>query len=116
MDLRSLLGSRRFREIAGLLLVGVAILLSMSVFTYDADDPSYFTANESLVRPHNKVGRLGATLASVLFQIVGLMAYALPLLAGGVGILWFARHDARPEWWRALGYALALVGMVLLLH
>ena len=69
MDLRSLLGSRRFREIAGLLLVGVAILLSMSVFTYDADDPSYFTANESLVRPHNKVGRLGATLASALFQI-----------------------------------------------
>ncbi len=116
MDLRSLLGSRRFREIAGLLLVGVAILLSMSVFTYDANDPSYFTSNESLVRPHNKVGRLGATLASALFQIVGLVAYVLPLLAGGVGILWFARRDARPEWWRAVGYALALVGMVLLLH
>jgi len=116
MDLRSVLGSRRFREIAGLLLVGLAILLSMSVFTYDANDPSYFTSNESLVRPHNKVGQLGATLASALFQIVGLVAFVLPLLAGAVGILWFARRDARPEWWRSLGYVLALVGLVLLLH
>ncbi len=116
MNLRNLLASKRAREIAGVLLVGLAVILFMSIFTYDAADPSYFTHNESQVRPHNKAGRLGATLAATLFQGFGLTAFLLPFLAGLLGVFWFLRRESRPGWWRILGYPAALAGVSILAH
>jgi S-DNA-T family DNA segregation ATPase FtsK/SpoIIIE len=111
---KRLLTSKRFRELAGVVLFTAAVLILMSIASYDADDPSYFTYNESPAAPRNVAGPFGATLAAALFQTFGLSAYLVPLLLGAAGIVWFTQREWEPAWWRAAGSLSALFGLTLL--
>jgi len=111
---KKLLTSKRFREFAGVVLFAAAVLILMSVASYDADDPSYFTYNESPAAPRNVAGPFGATLAAALFQALGVSAYLVPLLLGAAGIVWFTQREWEPAWWRAAGSLSGLFGVTLL--
>ncbi|MGE4372504.1 MAG: DNA translocase FtsK [Xanthobacter sp.] len=74
---------RRSRQIAGLAMIGVGLLMLAALATWTASDPSFSNATDSQV--HNLLGRPGAILADLLMQLFGLasLALVLPLLYWG---------------------------------
>jgi S-DNA-T family DNA segregation ATPase FtsK/SpoIIIE len=76
---------RRMIQLGGLLVLAMAGALAAALSTFSHDDPSLNTATSSL--PVNALGRAGALLADLLFQMTGLAAVMLAL----VPLLWGAR-------------------------
>src|SRR5262249_22362166 len=72
---------RRLSEAAGLALFFAALLLFVMLASYDPKDPSWNHAETALV--HNWIGPLGANLADLLYQTLGIRVLSLPLV-------WFA--------------------------
>jgi S-DNA-T family DNA segregation ATPase FtsK/SpoIIIE len=67
------------------LIAGLFVLLSLASYTYA--DPSWDTAAGS-TRPHNLTGAIGAQLADVFFQLIGITAYVLPVFILALGWKW----------------------------
>jgi S-DNA-T family DNA segregation ATPase FtsK/SpoIIIE len=67
---------RRGRELAGLVLIGVAALACAMIWTYSPDDPSLFSATDEA--PTNALGLVGASLADPLHRALGWAAYGIP--------------------------------------
>ena len=68
------------REILGIILIAGAVLLALSLFSYNPDDPSF---NNQLSEPQkgtNLAGFIGAHLADIFFQTFGLVAFLWPLI------------------------------------
>jgi S-DNA-T family DNA segregation ATPase FtsK/SpoIIIE len=88
---------RRAREITALCLFGLALLLLLSLVTYNSSDPTLFTASSGQRPVQNAVGIVGANLAAILLVAVGVSAYWLPafLLFGALG-LFLPRAISRP--------------------
>jgi S-DNA-T family DNA segregation ATPase FtsK/SpoIIIE len=74
---------RRFREIAGLSLIGAAALFAIALATWSVQDPSLSHATNASVR--NALGYGGAIVADLLTQLFGLagLALILPLAIWG---------------------------------
>ena len=66
-------------EITGVLFALLAVFMLVSLVTYDAQDPSWATGTASRSKVHNFGGRVGASLAEALYQILGLTALLFPL-------------------------------------
>jgi S-DNA-T family DNA segregation ATPase FtsK/SpoIIIE len=78
--------STRFAEFLGLVSFAAALMLLISLATYDPSDPApFFKAGAS--RPaHNFIGPVGAFLAELLIpQLFGMAALLLPLVLGTLG-------------------------------
>jgi S-DNA-T family DNA segregation ATPase FtsK/SpoIIIE len=100
-------------EIVAIVLLALSILLALCLFTYNPQDPSLHTASNQTTQ--NLIGTIGANVASLLFQFIGLTAYLLP----AVGLV-FAWRTFRGEFLsasaiRVLGFALLLVSFSALL-
>ncbi|NND18889.1 MAG: DNA translocase FtsK [Silicimonas sp.] len=66
---------RRGKELLGMVLLGVAILMALMLGSYSPDDPNWLSATDSPAR--NLLGPLGAALASPLYVIAGYGAWAI---------------------------------------
>ena len=66
---------KRGRELIGLTLIALGLMVSAMIASYTPDDPSWLSATEAPVQ--NWMGRLGAYVAAPLFMIIGLGAWAL---------------------------------------
>ncbi len=79
------------REGGLFLLLALALYLVLSLYTFHLDDPawSYSAATNGY---HNAGGVVGAWLSDLLFALFGLMAWGVPLLVGGGGILLYTDH------------------------
>lgn len=88
---------RRAKEITALCLFGLALLLLLSLVTYNSSDPTLFTASSGQRPVQNAVGIVGANLAAFLLVAVGVSAYWLPtfFLFGALG-LFMPRAISRP--------------------
>ncbi|MBW2722242.1 MAG: DNA translocase FtsK 4TM domain-containing protein [Deltaproteobacteria bacterium] len=88
---------RRAKEITALCLFGLALLLLLSLATYNSGDPTLFTASSGQRPVQNAVGIVGANLAAILLVAVGVSAYWLPtfLLFGTLGVF-LPRAISRP--------------------
>ena len=77
-----------YAEIAGVLLVFLALICILSLLGFKAGDP---TLNSTSFEegPHNYAGRVGASLAWALLRVFGLMAFPLPFFLGYIGVLSF---------------------------
>lgn len=100
-------------EIVAIVLLALSVLLALCLFTYNPQDPSLHTASNQTTQ--NLIGTIGANVASLLFQFIGLTAYLLP----AVGLV-FAWRTFRGEFLsasaiRVLGFALLLVSFSALL-
>ncbi len=75
---------RRGRELLGLVLMAAAIGFMLLLGSYSANDPGWMVATDEPAQ--NMLGRFGAAVSSTLIIIVGLGAWAMPviLLAWGV--------------------------------
>src|SRR5215813_44900 len=68
---------RRLREFAGFALIILALLLTIALATWSVQDPSLSHATNALVR--NLLGVIGASIADLSMQLLGLAALALVL-------------------------------------
>ena len=70
---------QRTREIIALCLFAVALLVLLSLVTYNSSDPTLFTTSSGNRAVSNTVGIFGANLAALLLVAIGISAYWLPI-------------------------------------
>jgi S-DNA-T family DNA segregation ATPase FtsK/SpoIIIE len=68
---------RRLREVAGVSLIVLALLLAAALATWSAQDPSLSHATNAPIR--NRLGISGAVVSDLLMQLLGLASLALVL-------------------------------------
>jgi len=106
---------RLLREAAFYVLVAVAVYLLMSLWTFNAADPSWSHRGPDLgVR--NLGGRVGAWLADMFYSLFGYVAYLFPIMIAVAGWRFYLhRNDEQPVGWKhnaitVSGFLLALIG------
>ncbi|HTM03766.1 MAG TPA: DNA translocase FtsK [Vicinamibacterales bacterium] len=88
--------SRRLSEFLGVALFALALIWLISLVTYEPTDPVWFFTTGAAHPPANFVGRVGAFLAELSFQLSGYGAYLIPAAISIVGwhYFWCQRPDA----------------------
>ncbi|MBK5934692.1 DNA translocase FtsK [Rhodovulum imhoffii] len=85
---------RRSKELLGLALMVLSVILAMILGSYVPDDPGWLSATDAPAQ--NMLGRGGASVAAALTIVLGWGSWILPLLAVGWGLrLIFHRSDDR---------------------
>jgi S-DNA-T family DNA segregation ATPase FtsK/SpoIIIE len=88
--------SHRIREFIGVALFGAALLLTISLVSYEPADPVWFFSTGAHAAPVNFAGRVGAFLAELSFQLFGYASYLIPAILVAIGwqAFWCRRVDA----------------------
>jgi S-DNA-T family DNA segregation ATPase FtsK/SpoIIIE len=81
--------SRRVSEFLGVVLFGVALIWLIALVTYDPTDPVPYFTTAAGHSPTNFVGRVGAFLSELSFQLFGYAGYLLPAVIGVMGWHYF---------------------------
>ena len=92
-----------------------ALLVALSLISYNVNDRSFNTPSGA-VDTHNWGGFLGAFLADLLLQGLGLTSYLVPVFLGiGAVQMFRASYRADARWQRASAYTIFLlsVGVIL---
>ena len=97
---------RRLNEFVGLLLLTAAILIALSLVSFDPADPSFnLSRNPQFnVRPNNFVGMVGSHIADGMFQILGYASFLIPVFLGVHSFYWIAS-------WTIQSFGIRLLGM-----
>ena len=70
-------------------VVVAAVMLLLALVSYRPGDPSLNTiGSDTAGHVHNWTGPLGASVSDALLQVMGVAAFALPLLLGRLGVCW----------------------------
>jgi len=87
---------RRISEFVGVALFALALIWLIALVTYEPTDPVWFFTTNATHPPVNFVGRVGAFLAELSFQLFGYGAYLIPasLSIGGWHYFWCQQPDA----------------------
>jgi S-DNA-T family DNA segregation ATPase FtsK/SpoIIIE len=95
----------------GLVVLVAAVLLLLSLITYNPADPSLNTVGGGAgLRPaHNWTGLAGAYTSDILLQILGVAVLLAPVVLGRVGIAWLRSRPVGSTVLRAGGLLLWLV-------
>ena len=75
---------KRMKELVGLLLLALMVLLSVAFLTYNASDASWNSANTATVI--NILGAPGAIISDVLIQMIGIANFLLVIVPSFWGI------------------------------
>jgi S-DNA-T family DNA segregation ATPase FtsK/SpoIIIE len=99
--------SRRLCEFVGVAIFGLALIWLIALLTYEPADPAWFFKSGPELPPANFIGRVGAFLAELSFQVLGYASYLVPVVLAVAGWHYF--------WCRVLDAVYTkLVGGVLL--
>ena len=119
--------NRRLNEIIGLVVLACAALLLLALATYTPTDPSANTLGGFAAGAHsgaglgsrlgaqfhglahNWTGLVGAWLADLVLQAIGIAAFLLPILLGRLGWCWMRQRPAGSAMARFLGLGLWIV-------
>jgi len=106
--------SRLHREIWGVVIGLAALLVALSLVSYDVNDRSLNTPS-GLVDAHNWGGFVGALLADLLLQGFGLASYLLPVFLGTAAAQMFRAGGGGLPVSKAAAYTILLlsVGVIL---
>jgi DNA segregation ATPase FtsK/SpoIIIE, S-DNA-T family len=88
--------SRRLSEFLGVALFAVALIWLISLVSHDSSDPVWFFTTGTSHAPVNFVGRVGAFLSELSFQLFGYAAYLMPAVIAVIGwhYFWCQKPDA----------------------
>ena len=88
--------SRRLSEFLGVALFAVALIWLISLVSHEPSDPVWFFTTGAAHAPANFVGRVGAFLSELSFQLFGYAAYLIPGVIAVVGwhYFWCQKPDA----------------------
>ena len=105
---------RLHREIWGVVLCLTALLITLSLISYSASDRSLNTPSGA-VDTHNWGGFIGALLADLLLQSLGITAYLVPIFLCVAAIRMFRANYQGIQLTKAVAYAVLLlsVGVIL---
>src|SRR6267378_6745368 len=101
--------SRRLSEFLGVALFALALIWLMALVTYEPTDPVWFFTTSALHPPANFVGRVGAFLSELSFQLLGYAAYLIPAVVGWAGWYYFWCQPFEAVYTKLIGITL-LVG------
>ncbi|HWQ54169.1 MAG TPA: DNA translocase FtsK 4TM domain-containing protein [Bryobacteraceae bacterium] len=110
MKLLSPTQHKRLNEVAGLLLLSLALLTLLSLVSYHAQDPSLNTA-AGAARPLNLIGYPGSYAADLLLQAFGLAAFLFPVLNLLLAWKWIRSEDVEAPVAKILGTVLLLASV-----
>jgi DNA segregation ATPase FtsK/SpoIIIE, S-DNA-T family len=100
------------REIALIILAPVLFYLLVSLVSYSTDDPGWSRTASVTGQMHNFGGWLGAHIADIAFMLFGYIAYALPVVLGGIAWIALFGLDSDGDGRVDFGPALRLIGIV----
>ncbi|MEL6532273.1 MAG: DNA translocase FtsK 4TM domain-containing protein [Pseudomonadota bacterium] len=102
--------NKRGKELIGVSLMALGVILTLILWTYSPEDPNFLTATDTA--PQNAFGRLGASIAAVLMMVTGLASWVFAL-ALVVWALRFLLHSGTEQVWRIvfLPIAVAMVSV-----
>jgi DNA segregation ATPase FtsK/SpoIIIE, S-DNA-T family len=109
--------NKRLNELVGFLCVTTAILMGLSLLTYNPRDAA-FNVSAASTGEHaarNWIGPVGAYTADLLFQIFGWTALLIPAAIGIVGWRWLRSRAIEQQLPTLLGFALLLTSLPSLL-
>jgi S-DNA-T family DNA segregation ATPase FtsK/SpoIIIE len=103
--------SRRLNEMLGLVVLVAAMLLLLALVSYTPSDPSFNTVGGAAgAHPaHNWTGLLGAYMADLLLQSLGVAVVFLPLVLLRTGIYWMRSRAVGSTKAKTLGLLLWLL-------
>jgi S-DNA-T family DNA segregation ATPase FtsK/SpoIIIE len=104
----ALLDARRLSELGGFLLCVAGLLILLSLASYVPLDPSLNATGASTSRIHNWIGPVGSHTADILFQLMGWVAYLVPLTLFVVGVRMLLARPFQAPWTKAVGTAMLL--------
>src|SRR5438552_1895605 len=105
-------------EMAGVVLLTLALLLGLALLSYSPRDPILFEESFHPASVHNLIGRVGMTLATVVFAVFGGGGYLAPIALGILGSRCFLRGGLGITLRSAGGFTalLLFLSMLLALH
>src|SRR5882762_2981495 len=98
--------SRRISEFLGVALFALALIWLIALVSYEPTDPVWFFTTDALHPPQNFVGRVGAFLAELSFQVLGYASYLVPALIAVIGWHYFWCHAVDALYTKAIGVGL----------
>ena len=98
--------SRRISEFAGVALFAVALIWLIALVTYEPTDPVWFFTTDAAHPPANFVGRIGAFLSELSFQLFGYASYLVPIVIATIGWHYFWCQPPDAAYTKAFGAAL----------
>ena len=104
---------QRLVDLGALGLIGLALMLAVSLVTYDHGDPSYDHATR--VDPANLMGRPGSYIADLLLITLGFAASLIPVTFAAWGIFLLIRRPLKRWWLRVVALLLCLIAASTLL-
>jgi len=108
------------REIFGIVLLTIGLLVLLSVWTYSPRDPSWMNSFPvSATNPgitENVVGIVGATIAEALVWLIGSAAFAVPILIIVQGLRSFREETLKTKVRSLVGGLLMILGLSTLFH
>jgi S-DNA-T family DNA segregation ATPase FtsK/SpoIIIE len=81
--------ARRISEFVGVALFALALIWLIALVTHEPGDPAWFFTTDTGQPPANFVGRVGAFLSELSFQLFGYGSYLLPVLLAVAGWHYF---------------------------
>jgi S-DNA-T family DNA segregation ATPase FtsK/SpoIIIE len=106
--------NRLQREIWSVVICLLALLITLSLISYDPSDRSLNTPSGA-VNTHNWGGFIGAFLADLLLQSLGMTAYLIPVLLCLAAIRMFRANYMGIQLTKALAYAVLLLSLGIIL-
>lgn len=99
---------RRLNEFVGLLLATVAVLVGLSLISFNPADPSLNISRnpEFPEKAHNFIGTVGAYLADICLQLLGFASFLLPVILGIYAFCWLTSRKVEAFITRTFGLAL----------
>jgi S-DNA-T family DNA segregation ATPase FtsK/SpoIIIE len=93
-----------FDEVAGLLLLLFTAITIGALLSYQGTDATWFQSQPSVHRAANWIGRVGATLAELLLQLLGTAAFLVPVVLAVTGWTRFHGKSVASSYARLLGF------------
>ncbi len=81
--------SRRLSEFVGVALFALTLVWLIALVTHEPTDPVWFFTTDAAHPPANFIGRVGAFLSELSFQLFGYASYLVPLLIAVIGWHYF---------------------------
>ena len=109
--------NKRLNELVGFLCITVAVLIGLSLLTYNPRDVAFnvSAAADEQNPTRNWIGPAGAYSADLLFQVFGFAAFLLPVAIGMLGYRWLRSRAIDSQAATIAGYVLLLMSLPSLL-
>ncbi|HXH71087.1 MAG TPA: DNA translocase FtsK, partial [Pyrinomonadaceae bacterium] len=99
----------RSNEIIAVVLLASAILIFLCLVTFNPNDWSLNSTGSP--KTQNWIGVVGSVIADLLFQVIGLTAYFLPVLLGLIAWRFFRAKNFALSFGRIIGYILFVLSI-----